>query len=46
MSSTLHSLIDNLVAAGTIYGWRLDAILISGLLWAMSSSFRQLQAAF
>jgi len=43
--SSLHSLIDNLAAAGNIYGWRLDAILMSGLLWACTAAFRQLQLA-
>lgn len=46
MSTTLHSLIENLALAGSAYGWRLDAVLVSGLLWAMSSSVRQLRTAF
>jgi len=45
MSSLAHSLITNLAAAGTAYGWRLDAILISALFWAMAAGVRQLQAA-
>ena len=45
MSSTLHSLIENLTLAGNAYGWRLDAVIVSGLLWAMSSSARQLRTA-
>jgi hypothetical protein len=33
----LHSLLDNLLTTGTITGWRIDAILIAGLLWVLAS---------
>jgi hypothetical protein len=40
--STLHSLTTNLIAAATIYGWRVDAIMISGLLWALVACYGQI----
>lgn len=43
--SSLHSLLDNMVAAGSIYGWRLDAILVGSILWAISTSYLQLRVA-
>ena len=43
--SSLHSLLDNMITAGSIYGWRLDAILLGSLLWALSTSFTQLRVA-
>jgi|GEM_PF-4894053 len=42
--STLHSLFGNLAAAGTVYGWRIDAIMLGGLLWALAASYSQLRA--
>lgn len=39
--STFHSLTNNLIAAATIYGWRIDAIVMSGLLWAMTASYTE-----
>ena len=33
--NSLHSLQQNLLMAGTIYGWRLDAMLMGGLLWIL-----------
>jgi hypothetical protein len=33
--NSLHSLQQSLVSAGTRYGWRLDAIVIGGLLWML-----------
>lgn len=33
--NSLHSLQQNLLIAGTIYGWRLDAMLMGGLLWIL-----------
>jgi len=42
--STLHSLLGNLAAAGSIYGWRIDAIVLGGLLWALTTSYSQLRA--
>ncbi len=41
--STLHSLLDNLAAAGSTYGWRIDAILLGGLLWALSVGYTQVR---
>jgi hypothetical protein len=43
--SSLHSLLDNIVSAGSLYGWRLDAILLGSLLWAVSISYTQLRVA-
>jgi hypothetical protein len=33
--NSLHSLQQNLLMAATIYGWRLDALLMGGLLWIL-----------
>jgi hypothetical protein len=35
--SSVHSLLDNLLTTGTITGWRIDAILIAGLLWVLAT---------
>jgi len=43
--STLHSLLDNLAAAGSIYGWRIDAMVLGGLLWAVAAGFAQVRTA-
>jgi len=45
MGTTLHSLIDSMAAAGTIYGWRLDAVLLTGALWIATSTARRLVTA-
>jgi hypothetical protein len=41
--STLHSLLDNLTAAGSIYGWRIDAMVLGGLLWAVAAGYGQVR---
>jgi len=33
--NSLHSLQQNLLMAGTMYGWRLDAVVIGALLWVL-----------
>ena len=43
--SSLHSLIDNIVAAGTLYGWRMDAVLLGGVVWALAAASAQLRLA-
>lgn len=43
--SSLHSLLDNMITAGSIYGWRLDAMLLGSILWAISTSYVQLRVA-
>ena len=35
--STLHSLLEQAAAAGTLYGWRIDAILLGSMLWALTA---------
>lgn len=42
--STFHSLTSNLIAAANIYGWRIDAIVMSALLWAMTTSYSQVRS--
>jgi hypothetical protein len=42
MGHTLHSLIDSVAAAGTVYGWRLDAVLLTGALWIATCTARRL----
>jgi hypothetical protein len=43
--TSLHSLLDNMITAGSIYGWRLDAILLGSILWVISTSYMQLRVA-
>jgi hypothetical protein len=37
--SNLHALLDNLVTAGSLYGWRVDAIVLGGTLWLLTAGF-------
>jgi hypothetical protein len=37
MMSSLHSLLDNLLAAGSLYGWRVDAIVLGAILWLLTT---------
>jgi hypothetical protein len=41
--STLHSILDSLAAAGSIYGWRIDAMVLGGLLWALAVGYSQVR---
>ncbi|HKV30053.1 MAG TPA: hypothetical protein VJT14_03455 [Candidatus Dormibacteraeota bacterium] len=41
--STLHSFLDNLTAAGSLYGWRVDAMVLGGLLWALATGYGQVR---
>ena len=43
--SSLHSLLDNLVVAGIAYSWRIDAIVLGALLWALTVSYTQVRTA-
>jgi hypothetical protein len=43
--STLHSILENVAAAGTLYGWRMDAILFGSMLWALAAGSAQLKLA-
>jgi len=43
--STLHSLFDSLAAAGTAYGWRIDAIVLGGVLWAFAAGYTQVRSS-
>lgn len=43
--STLHSLRDNLTAAGSAYSWRIDALVLGGLLWALTAGYTQIRTA-
>ena len=43
MMSNSHSLADSLVTAAIMSGWRIDAVLIGGLLWAFVSGYNQLR---
>ena len=43
--STLHSLLENAAAAGSLYGWRMDAILVGSMLRALTAGSAQLQLA-
>ena len=41
----LYSILDSVLMAGTTYGWRIDAIAIGGLLWALTSSYTMVRIA-
>jgi len=43
--STLHSLLENAAAAGSLYGWRMDAILVGSMLRALTAGSAQLRLA-
>lgn len=42
---SLHSFLDNLLAAGSLYGWRLDALLLGGMLWVLAVGCAHLRIA-
>ena len=43
--NSLHSLLDNVATAGSLYGWRMDAILLGSMLWALTQSSAHLRLA-
>jgi len=43
--SNLHSLLDSLLAAGSLYSWRLDGLLLGGMLWVLATGYAQLRTA-
>src|SRR6266571_6742262 len=40
---TLHSFLDNLAAAGSTYGWGMDALALGVLLWALTAGYEQVR---
>jgi len=42
MGNPIHNLVDTVAAAGAVYGWRLDAVLLTGALWLATCSVRKL----
>jgi len=45
MMSTMHSLVSNVTAAGTLYGWRIDALALGSLVWIATTGYSQLRFA-
>jgi hypothetical protein len=43
--STLHSFLGNAADAGSLYGWRMDAILLGSMLWALTAGSAHLRLA-
>ena len=43
--NTLHSLLENVATAGSLYGWRMDAILLGSMFWALTASSAHLRLA-
>jgi hypothetical protein len=41
--NTLHSLLENAAAAGSLYGWRMDAMLLGSMLWALTAGSAHLR---
>lgn len=39
----MHSMLTSVVTGGTIYGWRLDAMLISGMVWILLATCEHLR---
>lgn len=42
----LHSVFQNVAQAGNLYGWRMDAILLGGLLWILAIAAAELRSIF
>jgi len=42
---TLHSLLEHVATAGSLYGWRMDAILLGSMLWALTAGSTPLRLA-
>jgi hypothetical protein len=43
--STLHSLLETAAAAGSLYGWRMDAIMLGSMLWVLAAGSAQARLA-
>jgi hypothetical protein len=43
--SSLHSLLDSLIATGSLYSWRLDALLLGGMLWVLATGYAQVRTS-
>ncbi len=43
--STVHSTVNTVAAAGNLYGWRTDALLLSAVFWALTTAVRGLRSA-
>jgi hypothetical protein len=43
--STLHSLLENAAVAGSLYGWRMDAMVLGSMLWVLAAGAAQLRLA-
>lgn len=41
---SLHTLLDHVATAGNLYQWRLDAILLGGLFWALTAGLSQVRS--
>jgi hypothetical protein len=41
----MDSLFDSILAAGIGYGWRVDAIILGGVLWSLAAGFGRLRPA-
>ncbi|MDQ6883236.1 MAG: hypothetical protein M3077_03205 [Candidatus Dormibacteraeota bacterium] len=42
--STVHSTVSSVAAAGSLYGWRSDALLLGAALWALTAAIRRLRS--
>ena len=45
MMSNLHALLGNLTGAGSLYGWRMDAIVLGGTLWLLAAGWAHIRIA-
>ncbi|MDQ6711096.1 MAG: hypothetical protein M3Z11_11135 [Candidatus Dormibacteraeota bacterium] len=42
--STVHSTVNTMAAAGNLYGWRTDALLLGVAFWALTTAIRGLRS--
>lgn len=43
--SSIHSLLDNILAAGSLYGWRVDAIVLGTMLWLLTAGISHVRVS-
>ena len=41
--NSLHSIVGGAISNGAIYGWRIDAMLLSGIVWIVIAGYQQVR---
>ena len=44
--NSLQSALDSLITTGSVYGWRLDAMLLSAMIWVVLAGHEHLWTSF